>query len=72
MQEIIADKGMGFGRVSVLRTLATMQAGETWNTTAGTVNVQTIRSAASRYGSLSGTRFSISTQGDDIKVTRIF
>ena len=72
MQEIIADKGMGYGRVSVIRTLATMQPGETWNTKADAVNLQTIRSAASRYGFMSGRRFSISTLENDIKVTRVF
>lgn len=72
MQEIIAEKGMGFGRISPLRTIATMEVGETWNTNTETVQLSSLRAAASRYGMLVGKRFSITTgTGIDITVTRV-
>lgn len=72
MQEIIAEKGMGFGRISPLRTIATMEVGETWNTNTDTVQLSTLRTAASRYGMLAGKRFSVAAgAGSDIVVTRV-
>lgn len=72
MQEIIAEKGMGFGRISPLRTIATMEVGETWNTNTDTVQLSTLRTAASRYGMLAGKRFSVAVgAGSDIVVTRV-
>ncbi len=72
MQEIIAEKGMGFGRISPRRTLATMEVGETWSTNTDAVQLSSLRTAASRYGMLAGKRFNITAgTGDNITVTRI-
>ena len=72
MQEVIADKGMAYGRVSPLRTIATMEVGETWVTATEAVNPASLRVAASRYGTLTGKRFSIYVNvTGDIEVKRV-
>ena len=72
MQEIIADKGQAFGRISPLRTLATMEVKEIWRTTAETVRPNSLRAAASRLGRDTGRFFAVRMDSyENITVTRI-
>lgn len=60
MEVITHSTGKDAGRVSVLRTIATMDPGETWSVQEGLTTAEYARNACSRYGRLSGKSFTVS------------
>lgn len=66
-------KGRNIGRISLLRTVDTMETGEVWETSVDEVNLEDARVLCSRYGRRTGKRFSVIAPmeaGGRITITR--
>ena len=61
MEIIIHTTGSAIGKVAVLPTLATMEAGETWTTAPDEVKLTYAQVCASRYGAETGKQFHVSS-----------
>ena len=60
------------GRISPIRTLRTMEPGESWEISRHDVNFLALRVSASRYGASAGKFFSVlATDPEVIRVVRI-
>jgi hypothetical protein len=74
MEIIRHTTGPHVGAISVVRTIATMAPGDTWNTHSGEVQLAYAQVACSRYGILTGRRYSVSsprTAEGEITITRV-
>lgn len=74
MEIIITDKGHSKGRINVTRTLASLQQGESWETTTAEVDPDYVRVRAAKLSRALGREFSVShtqAMGDTIVITRI-
>lgn len=60
MEVKLTEKGKNTGRVSVIRTIATMEIGEVWALQADGNPIANVRVNCSRYGQLSGKFFNVS------------
>lgn len=60
------------GKIAVIKTLRTMEVGETWEPSKNDVNFLALRVSASRYGASAGKFFSVlATDPEVIRVVRI-
>lgn len=74
MEIIYLNKGRGRGRISVARTLATMEAGETWATTTDKVDYDYVRMACSKLSRVLKRDFSVAhtrEMGSNITIKRL-
>lgn len=74
MEIIRSDRGKNKGRISVARTLLTMQAGETWNTTTADIDFDYARVAAHKLSRAFSRLYCVShtlDMGEAIVITRI-
>lgn len=69
MKEVIATKGMGYGKVSPKNSLLTMEPGDCWVIDKAAINIGSLRSAASRM-SAPDRRFSVRVYTEKIVITR--
>lgn len=60
MEVRLTEKGKNTGKVSVIRTIATMEVGEIWALDCGLSPIENVRVNCSRYGQLSGKFFNVS------------
>ena len=71
MEVIISEKGRNFGRISVSRTIATMEVGEVWALQQDGNPVGNVRVNCSRYGQLTGKFFNVRpVEGGMIEIRR--
>lgn len=73
MEIIRSAKGKNKGRISVIKTLATMRKREKWEADAAEVNVGYVRECASKFSKTMGREFSVShtvEMGDKIVIIR--
>ena len=59
MEVINHQKGRNIGRISVLKTVDTMEVSERWETHCDEIDLLDARCLCSRYGRKTGKRFSI-------------
>lgn len=59
MEVINHVKGRNIGRISILRTLATMGPGESWETSETEIDLLDARVLCSRYGRKTGRSFTV-------------
>lgn len=74
MEIIRSEKGKNKGRISVARTLVTMQVGETWNTTTNEIDYDYTRVAAHKLSRAFDRLYCVShtiDMGEAIVITRI-
>ena len=71
MEIIKHNTGKDAGRISVLRTIATMAPGESWAVEEGLVVLEYVRNACSRYGHLSGKTYTVSSPRENAGVIEI-
>ena len=74
MEVKYSTKGPNTGRISPLRTIATMAVDEVWETSREDVNYDSLRFTCSYYGRTSGKFFNVSSPVESeglITVTRI-
>ena len=74
MEIIRSEKGKNKGRISVARTLVTMQTGDTWNTTTDEVDYDYARVASHKLSKALGRLYCVShtlEMGSTIVITRI-
>lgn len=61
MKIITNNKGKAIGKISVLRTIATMQPGEKWHIAAGEAPLNSVQVSCSRYARISGKQYHVSS-----------
>lgn len=74
MEVIRHTTGPHVGAISVVRTIATMMPGDTWTTHSDEVQLAYAQVACSRYGFISGRRYTVSSPRSaegEITITRV-
>lgn len=74
MRIIKHEKGKAIGKISVLRTIATMQPGEKWHIAAGEAPIGYAQVCCSKYARISGKQYHVSSPAaleGAIVITRI-
>lgn len=64
MEIIRSEKGKSKGKISVMKTLATMRKREKWEADAADLNIGYVRECASKMAKIMGREFSVSNTAE--------